>query len=67
MNAEEVIEYLRSVPLVEALWWAIENITTDDPRATRVFFYLRERYCNEMQNTPKPMGQLFCDEKDLFK
>jgi len=45
----QTVEHLTTLPLVEALWWYIENITTDDPRATRVFFYLRERYRNEVQ------------------
>lgn len=38
-------EYLRGLPLVEALWWAIEN----DSDGT-YFFQLRERYRTEHQS-----------------
>lgn len=36
-------------PLVEALWWFIENVAVDDPERTDHFFALRERYRNEYQ------------------
>lgn len=43
----ENIEYMRTIPLVQALWWAIENI--EPAEHTEEFFYLRERYRNEEQ------------------
>lgn len=48
MNAKETIEYLSKLSLTRALWWYIENISTNDPVATEVFFYLRERVRNEL-------------------
>jgi hypothetical protein len=47
----EHIAYLSGLPLVEALWWFIENIPDDHPRRNDVFFYLRERYRNELMTT----------------
>lgn len=39
-------EYLDTLPLVDALWWFIEN---EHECGSDVFFYLRERYRNERQ------------------
>lgn len=49
MTAQEQITYLGSLPLVEALWWWIENVASDDPARAEVFFYLRTRYRTETQ------------------
>ena len=37
------VEYIKSRPLVEALFWFIENVTESDPERTELFFALRER------------------------
>lgn len=49
MKTAFVIDYLKTLPLVQALWWYIENVTSDDPRASEIFFYLRARYNKEVQ------------------
>lgn len=36
-------DYLASLPLSEALWWFIENISEDHPLRNHYFFKLRER------------------------
>jgi hypothetical protein len=41
---------LRELPLVQALWWYIENVSEDHLRASDFFFILRERYRNETQS-----------------
>ncbi len=38
--------YLDTLSLVDALWWFIENIDSDHPDCTEIFFYLRERKRN---------------------
>lgn len=43
MSVEKTRTYLDTVPTQEALWWFIENVGTDDPARTELFFYLRER------------------------
>lgn len=40
---------LDKMPLVQALWWFIENIPTDHPESASYFFHLRERYRREQQ------------------
>lgn len=40
---------LSTLPLVEALWWFIENVAPDDTERTTLFFLLRERYREEHQ------------------
>lgn len=42
-------DYVASLPLLEALWWFIENISEDHPERAVIFFDLRERYRNELQ------------------
>ena len=37
------IEYTNKLPLIDALWWFIENVTDDDPQRNELFFRLRER------------------------
>jgi hypothetical protein len=44
------IEYLKTLPLLQALWWYIENVTSEHPHATTYFFYLRNRYRKEVQS-----------------
>lgn len=39
--------FLDGLPLAEALWWFIENVTDDHPQRTEIFFYLRERVRSE--------------------
>ena len=46
-NAKRTLAHLTGLPLVEALWWLIENRNEDLP--SEVFFALRERYRNEYQ------------------
>lgn len=43
MTFTEIKAYLDPLPLVDALWWFIENLNDDDPVQSEVFFYLRER------------------------
>lgn len=44
------IQLLKTMPLVQALWWYIENVPMDHSNEfTDVFFYLRERYRKENQ------------------
>ena len=45
-------EYVKSLSLVEALWWFIENVNDVAPHQTDMFFDLRERYRGESQPTP---------------
>lgn len=45
MNTKQTIAYLDTLPLVEALFWFIENNTEDMP--PDVFFNLRERVRTE--------------------
>lgn len=35
--------YLATLPLVQALWWFIENVPTEHPHASELFFLLRKR------------------------
>lgn len=46
MTFKEVTDYLNGRPLVDALWWFIENSNEDDPHRSELFFYLRERVRN---------------------
>ncbi len=50
-NVTKIKEYLAAIPLVQALWWFIENIGDDIPSDVRseLFFELRERYRKEIQ------------------
>jgi hypothetical protein len=41
------IGYLDTLPLLQALWWYIENVSSDDPDQAVYFFYLRGRYRKE--------------------
>jgi len=46
--AELYISVLNEMPLVEALWWFIENISVDGASDHQeIFFYLRERVRKE--------------------
>lgn len=36
-------EHVASLPLMQALWWFIENVTDDLPYRSEIFFALRER------------------------
>ena len=50
MNTEVTLKYLDALPLVQALWWYIENIVpAESEGATEIFFHLRERYRREVQ------------------
>lgn len=46
---KDIIAYLNSLTLVQALWWFIENINDEDAQRTELFLYLRERYRKEEQ------------------
>ncbi len=41
------MQYIKTQPLVTALFWFIENIAEDDPDRNEIFFALRERVRNE--------------------
>lgn len=43
----QYLGYLKGLPLVEALWWFIENCSEDMPGRTELFFALRERVRDE--------------------
>lgn len=43
MNLRETMTYLLDLPLVDALWWYIENVVTEHPHANDLFFLLRKR------------------------
>lgn len=43
ITEKEMIEYINTVSLVDALWWFIENVNEDTPGRTALFFRLRER------------------------
>lgn len=49
MTRTDYIGYTDTLPLVEALWWYIENVSQDGPQQTALFFHLRERYRKEQQ------------------
>lgn len=53
MNKEDTRQYLQHVPLIEALWWFIENrgLESDAPDYEESFFLLRERFRNEYQGS----------------
>lgn len=54
MNEDINRKYLAGLPLVEALWWFIENIDDNDRSNRNTYFFdLRERYRNENQPAPK--------------
>lgn len=46
-QGEDVQAFLDKLPLVQALWWFIENTNEDTPYRTELFFHLRERYRSE--------------------
>lgn len=43
MTAHQTIDYLKTLVLVQALWWFIENSDPSNDWNNEVFFYLRER------------------------
>lgn len=43
MNLRQTKDYLLDLPLVDALWWFIENVPTEHPHASELFFLLRKR------------------------
>ena len=43
MTRQEKFDYMGLIPLVDALWWFIENISPEDPDRTDLFFELRRR------------------------
>jgi len=38
-----LIQHTDSLPLAEALWYFIENVSDENPARTELFFHLRER------------------------
>jgi hypothetical protein len=46
---KNIIKFLDSGTLVDAFMWTLENISDNHPQRTEVFFYLRNRYRNEVQ------------------
>jgi hypothetical protein len=47
---QDYTKYLAGLPLVEAMWWFIENIDEEHPARSACAFFLRERYRNEVQS-----------------
>lgn len=47
-------QYLKTLPLTEALWWFIENVGEDHPERTALFFSLRERVRDEAPAPDSP-------------
>lgn len=46
MTYKQMEDYLNGRPLVDALWWFIENVDSEDEHSSQLFFYLRERVRN---------------------
>lgn len=47
MSANNYSAYLETLPLVDALFWFIENVNDEDPFRSEYFFRLRERVRDE--------------------
>lgn len=54
------VAYIRSIPLISAAWWFIENVAWDDPDRNELFFALRERVreeavkvCHAVEHAPR--------------
>lgn len=58
-------EYVKSLSLVEALWWFIENVNDDTPHRTEIFFSLRERCREKFQHTKGQPSELIAKVKSL--
>lgn len=43
MTYQQIKDYLDGLPMANALWWFIENVSDDNPHRNEVFFYLRGR------------------------
>lgn len=43
MTLDQIITYLETLPLADALWWFIENVDSEHANRTDIFFYLRGR------------------------
>lgn len=50
MKTSEIIAYLKTISLVEAMWWFIENTPNNRGQRAELFFYLRDRYFSEVQS-----------------
>ncbi|WP_168991992.1 MULTISPECIES: hypothetical protein [Mesorhizobium] len=46
-------DYIATLPLVEALWWFIENTPDEPAERSELFFDLRERYRADQDDRPK--------------
>lgn len=51
MTGQQKLDYLETLPLVNALFWFIENVTEEDPDRTELFFHLRERVRSHNRET----------------
>jgi hypothetical protein len=47
MSEQQMIAYLANLPLEYALWWFIENVSSEMPGSSAVFFFLRGRMREE--------------------
>jgi hypothetical protein len=43
LDPAKYLAYIDTLPIVDALWWFIENVPADAPYRTEMFFHLRER------------------------
>ncbi len=43
MTLDQTRDYLDTLPAVLALFWFMENVDSDHPHRTSLFFYCRER------------------------
>ena len=46
MTVDQIKKLTDDMPLVQALWWYIENMPVDSPDRSEVFFHLRYRMRN---------------------
>lgn len=53
-----MLEYVKTAPLVDALWHFIENVSDETPDRTEIFFALRERV--RAHNRPAPLMPKWC-------
>jgi len=47
MGVNQTKAYLDGLPLADALWWFIENVDSENPDRSELFFHLRERVRDE--------------------
>lgn len=53
-SLQQTVDYLHALPGVLALYWFMENVGTDDPNRSTLFFYCRERVRRYQSNSAHP-------------